>query len=272
GTGGSLNANLSVGTHTVTATVTDSHANTVSASISAEVKPPQYPVASIISPRNTQQFTHGDNITFWSSYSDFEDGTLTNASLIWKSSIDGIFGNGTLFTRYNFSIGNHTFYFNVTDLDNYSSAASVNATINPAPPVPTIYSPAAGSIFAQIDSIIFNGTAADYEDGTLSGNSLNWTSSKNGFLGTGPFLNLTNLSMGTHLITLNANDSTSRVGTSSLNIIVVGKSNVLVNKLADGLLRKNVTFSIGGNKTEYVAIPRTSNVTYAAINVKGYSP
>ncbi|MBI2575586.1 hypothetical protein HYV84_00070, partial [Candidatus Woesearchaeota archaeon] len=47
GTGGSLNANLSVGTHTVTATVTDSHANTVSASISAEVKPPQYPVASI---------------------------------------------------------------------------------------------------------------------------------------------------------------------------------------------------------------------------------
>ncbi|MBI2575591.1 hypothetical protein HYV84_00095 [Candidatus Woesearchaeota archaeon] len=122
GIGNSINKNLAIGTHTITGTVIDSHGNSVSSSVVVTVKEPQYPITSIISPRNTQSFTHGDNITFWSSYSDFEDGTLTNASLIWKSSIDGVVGNGTLFTRYNFSIGNHTFYFNVTDSDNLSSA------------------------------------------------------------------------------------------------------------------------------------------------------
>ena len=272
GNGNSFNYNLSIGTHIITATALDTHGNIATDAITVTVKPPQYPTASIISPRNKQVFTHGDNITFTSSYSDFEDYVIPNSFLIWNSSIISIFGNGTNFIKPNVSIGNHTISFIVTDSDSMSSAASVNITVNPAPPVPSIKLPAHGSIFGQTEYIIFNGTATDYEDGTLSSDSLNWTSNKNGFLGYGNFLNLTNLPVGTHLITLTANDSSGLRSAESVNIIVVGLGNILVNKFSDGLTVKNLNFTASMNKTVHVNLPKNANISYAGINVRGYSP
>ncbi len=269
GNGNSFSYNLSIGTHIISTTVTDRHGNIATDKITITVKTPQYPTASIISPRNKQVFTHGDNITFTSTYNDFEDSIIPNSSLIWNSSIVGIFGNGTNFIKLNMSIGNHTISFIVTDSDSMGSTATVNITVNPAPPIPSISTPKYGTIFGQAEYIIFNGTATDYEDGELPGSSLNWTSNKNGFLGIGTVLNLTNLTVGTHLITLTANDSSGLKGTSSLNIIVVGLGQILINKFADGSTLTNLNFTTAENKTAYVKIPKNANVTYAAINIRG---
>src|SRR3989338_6800310 len=270
GTGNVISTGLSVGAHTITATIIDSHGLTSSSQVGIEIRPPQYPVASIIFPRNTQQFTHGHNISFEATYSDFEDAIIPNSSLVWNSSINGVIGYGTAFTGFNFSMGAHMVSFSATDSDNLTSIARLNITINPAPPVPVIQSPNGGDIFAQIEHVVFSGSAKDYEDGNLSGSSLNWTSSKDGTLGTGTFLNLTNLTAGTHTITLNAMDSSGLVGADSLFIIVVGQSQTLLNRFIDNALSKNITFTSAENRTEYISLPKLSNVSYAAINIRGY--
>lgn len=272
GVGRAFSTNLSVGTHTITATIVDSHGLSNSSSVVIKIEQPHYPDVSIISPKHTQAFIHGNNITFKGAYSDFEDAEIPNSSLVWNASIDGVIGNGTEFVKYNFSIGNHTLYFTVSDSDGMVTSAKVNITINPAIPAPSIIVPAYGAIFAQSAHIAFNGSVTDYEDGMLTGNSVNWSSNKNGFLGNGTYLNITNLSIGTHLITLSAKDNNGLTGSASINIFVVGLSKKLVNQFSDGSSIKNITYSYSANKSEYVSLPKSANVTYAAINIKGHSP
>jgi len=269
---GRFTKNLSIGLHNITATIQDSHGLVNRSSVLIRVEPPQFPGISIISPKHGQAFTHGNNITFKGTYSDFEDANIPNTSIIWNSSIDGNIENGTDFVKYNFSIGNHTIHLTVNDSDGMRTITNLNITINPAPPVPVIVSPSSGAIYAQVDYISFNGTVTDYEDGPLSGNSVNWTSDKNGFLGNGTYLNISNLSIGTHLITFRAKDNNGLTSSASTNIIVVGLTKKLVSQLVDGSTIKNISFTTAANKTEYVALPKSANVTYAAISIRGYSP
>ncbi len=119
---------------------------------------------------------------------------------------------------------------------------------------------------------MFNGEVFDYEDGNLTGTSLNWTSSKDGYLGNGSAINKTGLSTGTHTITLTAEDSEDFVTTSSIDIIIVGLSNILINKFLDTNTEKNLTFTSSANQTAYVSIHKTANISYSSVNVRGFSP
>lgn len=87
-------------------------------------------------------------------------------------------------------------------------------------PFVNITSPVDGSVFTNESVINFVGSAIDAEDGVLTGNSLTWSSSIDGFLGNGQNINIISLSVGNHTIGLTAMDSDSNNGSDSINVII----------------------------------------------------
>jgi len=97
GTGGSFSRNdLSPGTHTITAEVTDSGSLTGNDQITITIN--ATPVVTITAPADASTFDEGDNVNFTGTATDAEDGTIT-ANLAWTSSINGSIGSGGSFSR-----------------------------------------------------------------------------------------------------------------------------------------------------------------------------
>ena len=94
GSGGGLSTSaLSVGIHTITASVTDSGSLGGSDVITVTIAANVAPTVSITAPADGSSFTENTNVAFAGSGNDAEDGDLT-ASLSWSSSIDGAIGSG----------------------------------------------------------------------------------------------------------------------------------------------------------------------------------
>ena len=91
------------------------------------------------------------------------------------------------------------------DSDVFLSARSL--TVENQPPTVTITAPESGSRVLQGSEIAFAGTGTDSEDGALTGESLVWTSDKDGQIGTGTSFSTSSLSLGIHVITLTGTDS-----------------------------------------------------------------
>ncbi|MBI4320050.1 MAG: S8 family serine peptidase [Chloroflexi bacterium] len=134
GTGGSFAVSLSEGSHTITATATDSGGNTGSASVSITVVN-DAPVVAILQPVNGATFSSGTSITFEGTASDTEDGSLTS-SLAWTSSKDGAIGTGGIFARV-LSDGSHTITARATDSSGKTGSASIGITVGSPPSGPT---------------------------------------------------------------------------------------------------------------------------------------
>jgi hypothetical protein len=133
GNGGTVNtSSLSVGTHVITASVTDSGGSAGSRSISVIVgtTPTQNtaPGVTINSPANNATFTQGQSITFTGTASDTEDGNLTG-SLAWISSLNGALGNGGTVNTSSLSVGTHVITASVTDSGGLAGSHSISVTI-----------------------------------------------------------------------------------------------------------------------------------------------
>jgi hypothetical protein len=113
-------------------------------------------------------------------------------------------------------------------------AACTGGGSNTAPTV-SITAPANNSSFVQGTAVTFSGTASDTEDGDLSG-TLNWTSSRDGALGTGASLTTSALTTGTHTVTASATDSGSLSGTSSITVNITSST------------PSSITLSVSGTK------------------------
>ncbi len=220
---------VSDGNHSISAKAIDSNSETkTSAEVPVVVNNQggvanTPPTTSITSPSDISTYTEGDSITFSGSGSDAEDGTLTGTSLVWTSSIDGEIGTGTSFTRDDLSVGMHTITLTATDSDGATGSDSVGITVNPVGntlPTASITSPSDGGTYTEGDTISFSGTGNDAEDGTLTGSSLVWTSSIDGEIGTGTSFTRSDLSVGTHTITLTATDSEGATGSDSVSITI----------------------------------------------------
>jgi hypothetical protein len=95
---------------------------------------------------------------------------------------------------------------------------------NTAPAV-TISSPTNGATFISGTPINFSGSAADAEDGSLTG-SLIWTSNLDGQIGTGASFSSTTLKEGTHTIIASVTDSGGLIGSASVSITVLPVSQI----------------------------------------------
>ena len=231
------NSSLSLGSHVITASVTDSFGNTDSDShsITVTVAPADSsPTVSITSPADGDSFTEGDSITFSGSATDPEDGGLSN-TIDWKSSIDGHLGTGDSITNSSLSVGTHTITGSVTDSFSNDDSDIHTITIVPVgvdlPPTVSIITPEDGDSFVNGTSITFSGNATDAEDGNIS-NSISWSSNFFGFIGNGSSITNSSLHVGTHTITASVTDSAGNTESDSVMIEII-EDNTLEQKLAE---------------------------------------
>ncbi len=99
------------------------------------------------------------------------------------------------------------------------TVTDVNESSNTVPTV-IITAPVDGTSVVDGTSINFTGTASDAEDAGLDGSSIQWSSDIDGSIGSSSSINVSALSVNTHVITASVTDSGSLVGTSSISVMV----------------------------------------------------
>jgi PKD repeat protein len=226
GTGASVVTALSVGSHVITLTGTDSRGLAGSATRSITIAPNQAPTAAITAPATNISVVEGTSVTLSGTGTDPEDMTIPDTSMTWFSNSDGVLGNGRTLTRANLSVGTHNITLTVRDSRGLSGSATrtVNVTANQAP-YGLITSPSQASSYAQGVSISFTGSASDPEDGALTGASIVWKSNLDGQIGTGTSFVKSNLSIGTHTISMTSTDSKGAAFTHNRSITITAAVN-----------------------------------------------
>ncbi len=219
--------NLSLGTHEITVTATDSANESGTASITMTISNAS-PEILITSPANNSTRPYNTLITFLVTVTDPEDGTLTGNDIVWSSDRDGFLGYGNSFTKNDLSLGVHIITVTATDSLEGTSTTSITVTIGNEAPVVEITAPANNSSSPQGMPITFLANATDGEDGVLTGQSVVWRSDLDGFLGYGTSLVQSDLSVGTHVITVTAKDSADSETTASMTVIVGNDAPVVV--------------------------------------------
>lgn len=112
-----------------------------------------------------------------------------------------------------------------------------------AAPTITIVSPGNNSSFSAGASIAFAGTATDPEDGNIA-SSLQWTSNRDGAIGTGASFNRT-LSNGSHIITTSLTDSGGNARSATISV------NVGLSSTPTKVQVSSVTYSFQGTTLFY---------------------
>jgi ELWxxDGT repeat protein len=248
GTGASISTDtLSVGFHTITATVTDSDGYSTSAQIIIRVSDESIaPAISILEPEDGSEYDAGILIFFTGTASDVEEGDLSD-QIFWHSDINGYFGAGESFASNSLSVGTHTITATVTDSFGLAASDQIFITVNPVNTAPNveINLPTDGFTAVSGESVSFDGTATDAEDGDLTA-SLSWTSDLDGQIGTGGAFSIADLSVGAHLITATVTDSGGMVSSAQVSITVFGAPTIEINLPVNGdisILGESVSFS-----------------------------
>lgn len=134
---------VSIGTHEITLTVTDSDAISVTARAEVEVVSPSAPpLVEITAPDDASVFTATDAITFTGQATDAND-AASDLVFSWTSSIDGLIdgatsGGGLSFvTTDALAEGTHTIVLSATDLDGEVGTDAIVVTVGDAQDPPT---------------------------------------------------------------------------------------------------------------------------------------
>jgi len=221
GTGATVTrANMTLGTHTITASVTDNNGNTISRTVTMIIIDGQPPSIWITAPTNGQTYKQGDTVTFSGGASDPTDGNL-GSKIVWYSDISGVIGGGTSFSTSSLGVGVHTITARVVDSEGLPATAVIGVIVRANNvPVVDITSPTDQSIHNVTSAIAFAGTATDVEDGDISSKLFWYSSAVTGTIGTGPSFSYSTLPLGVQTITAQAFDSGGMLGTDSVQINV----------------------------------------------------
>jgi PKD repeat protein len=229
GTGSALTVALSEGEHHLILTATDAGGATGTDAVTLLVSGDNLaPTPTILAPETWTVLREGDPLVLEGVASDPEDGVLPNGGLLWTSSIDGLWGQGSPLTVPAPSLGEHLVL--LTAVDSLGAAGQAAVTVRVAgigedvAPFARIDAPADGATFAPATAVPLRGTGEDPETGTLSGAALTWTSDVDGALGTGAALDAT-LSAGLHTVTFTARDPGGQTATDTVLLVIAEPGN-----------------------------------------------
>jgi hypothetical protein len=155
------------------------------------------------------------SFNFQGTGSDPVDGALSGDDLTWT--IDGVErGTGGLLTNIWIEMpGDHEVSCTATNRAGESGTDTITVVV--LSPVAAIWHPGDGEVRDVASDVPFTGEGADYEDGGLWGQSLQWTSDIDGWFGEGGDF-FAPLSAGTHILTLTATDQDGNTGTDSITL------------------------------------------------------
>ena len=182
------------------------------------------PQCSLIAPEEDEIFSEGDSIIFSAEVLDGES-SHDELAATWSSDLDGEFGSsvvessGELSLSYsNLSSGAHTITLRATDDGGEQCAESTRILINDAPQL-SLLLPDVSQVYSTADPVLFSVQVSD----NLSASAnigLTWESSVDGIFSTeGPAgdgmanVAASDLSPGSHAITVTATDEHGEVGT-----------------------------------------------------------
>jgi hypothetical protein len=198
GAGGSVSVSLSVGVHSITATVTDSGGLVGSDQITVTVTPAPIDVPDVIG--QTQAGAEAQLVAAGLSVGNVTGQTSTSVpagDVIDQSptACDACASPG----------------------DPVDLVVSSGPPANTAPTL-TITTPADNSVAVEGIAVTFTATASDAEQGDLSGTVV-WSSSRDGILGTGASVSVP-LTRGRHIVTATVTDAGGLVGSAQVVVRV----------------------------------------------------
>ncbi len=129
GNGTLLSTPLSIGSHTITLTATDSDGLTASDEISLTVFQNTPPQAWIIMPQDGDTLAMVGLNIFIGGATDTEDGFVGAENLIWTSDRSGVIGTGFYFTA-TLIVGWHTIILTATDSGGLSGSDTIQVYVN----------------------------------------------------------------------------------------------------------------------------------------------
>lgn len=175
------------------------------------------PTCTVTAPLDGTAQDYDDDFTFVAMASDPEDGPLSGASVVWRSSLEvAPLGSGLTITTL-LDPGVHT--ITCTATDSAANTGSDSIVVTSRSPVAVINHPGDGETRPSSMLIPFVGVGRDFSDGTLGGASLVWTSSLDGMIGTGNSFSRA-LSPGTNVVTLTVTDSSGNTGTDTVTLTI----------------------------------------------------
>jgi len=164
------------------------------------------PKVVVEEPLTDSVYSLGQEITLSGYGDDAQDGWIYDKdALVWSSSGE-LLGTGHELKISDFTEGRHEILFTVTDSDNNINSEQMVITINPSGyPNAIIESPEEGT-YAEGEFMVLNGNGKRVSGEKLSKNAFVWTSSIDGMLGVGMYVTTSDLSVGSHTITLSVTD------------------------------------------------------------------
>jgi serine protease len=173
------------------------------------------PYLKIIGPADGSSFSRGNSVPLVADREDYEDGLL---DVVWTSDRDGVIGSSPATLSY----GTHVITATVTDSAGQTATDSITIEITNDAPEVHLITPLPGATLYTGNPIQFSATSHDINEPSqmLPDSAMVWTSSIDGFLGTGHDL-VTALSAGDHEITVVGTDSQGALAGVQINVHVV---------------------------------------------------
>ncbi|NVJ58768.1 MAG: thrombospondin type 3 repeat-containing protein [Gammaproteobacteria bacterium] len=235
GRGMSITVNLSIGTHTIRALISDGEFSAVDEIIVTVVNSQnQSPALSIISPNSGDSFDLEQSITFTASALDPEDGEITNL-IEWFSNLDGSIGVGGVISTA-LSEGQHEVRATITDSEGAVSSESLILTVmNFQSSIDSFVTVEAGS---RTEAVSFNVEASPDELNGLASFGMNVESSPSFFNS----FNVNFVSWSGNVITLGYQFSASNQAPAGLHKIILKIT--FRNSSGDELFSRNVDINV----------------------------